>query len=58
MYFFKFFYYVQKMSHKIYYQRTREVLLNKAKDYYENNKEKIIEQARNECRNLPEEGKF
>ena len=46
------------MSHKIYYQRTREVLLNKAKDYYENNKEKIIEQARNECRNLPEEGKF
>ena len=35
------------MSNKIYYQRNREVILNKAKDYYENNKKKIREQARN-----------
>ena len=41
------------MSNKIYYQRNREVILNKAKDYYENNKKKIREQARNKQRNLP-----
>ena len=29
------------MSNKVYYQRDREVILNKAKYYYENNKEKI-----------------
>ena len=45
------------MSKKIYYQRNREVILNKAKDYYENNKEKIREQARNKYRNLPQEEK-
>ena len=43
------------MSNKTYYQRNREVALNKAKDYYENNKEKLREQARNKYRNLPEE---
>ena len=46
------------MSKKIYYQRNREVILNKAKDYYENNKEKIREQARNKYRNLHEEEKI
>ena len=46
------------MSNKIYYQRNREVILNKAKDHYENNKEKIREQARNKYRNLPEEEKI
>ena len=46
------------MSNKIYYQRNREVILNKAKDYYENNKDKIREQARNKYRNLPEEEKI
>ena len=46
------------MSNKTYYQRNREVALNKAKDYYENNKEKLREQARNKYRNLPEEKKF
>ena len=29
------------MSNKIYFQRNREVALNKAKYYYENNKEKL-----------------
>ena len=27
------------MSEATYYQRNREVILNRAKDYYENNKE-------------------
>ena len=30
-----------------YYQKSREVILNKAKDYYENNKELLRERARN-----------
>ena len=30
----------------IYYQRSRDVVLNKAKDYYENDKERLREQAR------------
>ena len=46
------------MSNKTYYQRNREVALNKAKDYYENNKEKLREQARNKYKNLPEEEKI
>ena len=29
-----------------YYQRNRDVVLNKAKDYYKNNKERLREQAR------------
>ena len=31
------------MSKKTYYQRNREVILNRAKDYYENNKELLRE---------------
>ena len=29
-----------------YYQRNRDVILNRAKDYYENNKERLRAQAR------------
>ena len=29
------------MSEKIYYQRNRDVILNRAKDHYENNKERL-----------------
>ena len=29
-----------------YYQRNRDLILNKAKDYYKNNKERLKEQAR------------
>ena len=46
------------MSNKTYYQRNREVILNKAKDYYENHKQKLREQARNKYRSLPEEEKI
>ena len=39
------------------YQRNREKILNRAKDYYENDKERLREQARNKYRNLSEEDK-
>ena len=39
------------------YQRNREVILNRAKDYYENDKERLREQARYKYRNLSEEEK-
>ena len=34
------------MSETTYYQRNREVILNRAKDYYENNKELLRETAK------------
>ena len=34
------------MSEKTYYQRNRDVILNRAKDYYENDKERLREEAR------------
>ena len=40
-----------------YYQRNRDLLLNKKKDYYENNKEKLKEQARDKYRSLSKEEK-
>ena len=45
------------MNEKTYYQRNRDVILNRAKDYYENDKERLREQARYKYRNLSEEGK-
>ena len=38
-----------------YYQRNRDVILNRSKDYYENNKERLRKQARDKYRNLSEE---
>ena len=38
-----------------YYQRNRDVILNKAKDYYENDKERLREWAGDKYRNLSEE---
>ena len=43
------------MSGTTYYQRNREVILNKAKDYYENNQEVLREKAKNKYRELSEE---
>ena len=40
-----------------YYQKSRNVILNKAKDYYKNNKERLKEQARDKYRCLSEEEK-
>ena len=45
------------MSEKNYYQRNRDIILNKAKYYYGNNKERLREQARDKYRNLSEEEK-
>ena len=41
----------------IYYQRNRDVMLNRAKDYYANDKERLRVQARHKYRNLSEEEK-
>ena len=40
-----------------YYQRNRDVALNRAKNYYENDKERLSEQVREKYRNLSEEDK-
>ena len=40
-----------------YYQRNRDVILNRAKGYYENYKERLREQARDKYRNLSKEDK-
>ena len=45
------------MDNTTYYQRNREIMLNRAKDYYEYDKERLREQARNKYRNLFEEDK-
>ena len=45
------------MDNTTYYQRNREIMLNRAKVYYENDKERLREQARNKYRNLSEEDK-
>ena len=40
-----------------YYQRNRNVILSRAKDYYENDKNRLREQVRNKYKNLSEEEK-
>ena len=35
------------MDNTTYYQRNREIMLNRAKDYYENDKERLREQEIN-----------
>ena len=40
-----------------YYQRNRDVILNRAKHCYENDKERLREQARDKYRNLSKEEK-
>ena len=45
------------MSEATYYQRNRDLILNRVKDYYKNGKERLREQAKDKCRNLSEERK-
>ena len=45
------------MSNTTYYQKSRKVILNRAKDYYENNRERLRELAKNKYRKLSEEDK-
>ena len=42
----KIFSVIYKMNNTTYYQRYREIILNRAKDYYENNKKRLRQQAR------------
>ena len=44
-------------AHLTYYQKNRDVILNRAKDYYENDKERLREQAIDKYRNFSEEDK-
>ena len=48
---------MSETAYLTYYQKNREVILNRAKDYYENNKERLRLQARDKYRNLSEEEK-
>ena len=43
------------MGETTYYQRKREVNLNRARDYFENNKELLRERAETKYRELSEE---
>ena len=47
------------MDKTTYYQRNRDITLNKAKQYYKNIKEQLIEEAKakDKYRNLSEEDK-
>ena len=48
---------MSESAYLTYYQRNRDIILNKAKDYYENDKDRLREQARDKYRNLSEEEK-
>ena len=45
------------MNEKTYYQRNRDVILNKAKDFYKKVKERLKDNARDKYRNLSAEQK-
>ena len=47
----------KKINNTTYYQRNREIILNRVKDYYENDKERLREEARNKYRNLSKRSK-
>ena len=51
------FFIIINMSETNYYQRNRDVILNRTKYYYKNDKERVREKARNKCRELSEEEK-
>ena len=40
------------MSEVTYYQRNRDIILNRAKEYYKNNKELLRERANNKYSSL------
>ena len=45
------------MSETTYYQRNRDVILNRAKNSHKNDKERLRDNARDKYRNLSEEEK-
>ena len=48
---------VDQLSETTYYQRNRDVILNRAKDYYKNDKERLTDNARDKYINLSEDEK-
>ena len=48
---------MSESAYLTYYQRNRDVIVNRAKDYYQNDKEWLREQARDKYRNLSQEEK-
>ena len=48
---------MSESAYLTYYQKNRDVILNRAKDYYENDKQRLREQARDKYRNVSEEEK-
>ena len=55
VFFFCLFVLYMKMYNTTYYQRNRDVALNKAKEYYKNNNKRLKNQARDNYRSLSEE---
>ena len=45
------------MSEITYYQRNKNIILNRAKEYYKNNKELLRKRAKNKYRSLSEDEK-
>ena len=43
------------MSEQTCYQRNRDLILNRAKEYYKNDKKRLQEQAKNKYRELSEQ---
>ena len=48
---------MSESAYLTYYQRNRDVILNREKDNYKNDKKRLREQARDKYRNLSEEEK-
>ena len=48
---------MSESAYLTYYQKNRDMILNRANDYYENDKERLRGQARVKYRNLSEEEK-
>ena len=48
---------MSESAYLTYYQKNRDVILNRAKDYYGNDKKRLRVQARHKYRNLSEEEK-
>ena len=53
----RFIIFLSKMSEITYYQRKRDIILNRAKEYYKNNKELLRERAKSKYRSLSEDEK-
>ena len=49
---------MSECAHLTFYQRNRDVILHRAKDYYENDKERLRRKTRHKYRHLSEEEKI